>query len=106
MSLDAALRTKDKALSNVSPLCSYIARITRLLHTIALCAKRRLELILLCERYLVEAGSQVDRRCASAISHRAMDDDGITQPAAVGQYLVSGTSAPGNIGTPWPCHPS
>ena len=32
MFLDTALRTEDKTLSDVSPLCSYIVRITRILH--------------------------------------------------------------------------
>ena len=35
--LDKALRTNDKASSHVSPLCLCIARITRMLHPIALC---------------------------------------------------------------------
>ena len=37
VSLDTALRTRDKALSHVPPLCSYITRITRILYPIALC---------------------------------------------------------------------
>ena len=36
VSLATALRTKDKALSHVPPLCSYITRITRILDSIAL----------------------------------------------------------------------
>ena len=38
MTFDSALRTNDKALSHVSLLCSYIARITRILHPVAMCA--------------------------------------------------------------------
>ena len=36
VSLATALRTKDKALSHVPPLCSYITRVTRILDSIAL----------------------------------------------------------------------
>ena len=55
VSVDTALRTKDKALSHVPPLCSYITRITRILishcvaRILAVCTRVDLEITVLRE---------------------------------------------------------